>query len=749
MSRTNIRPSHILLPVVAAVLWLWLSVSPHAQTVFTPQEDTAPAVTLPEELTPEIVDGLLARMTDAEIRAILRDELVRRAEAEAMGEEDMTLEQIQTRLVQMAAQIEERTTRWMNAIQNLGDRADRVRQQMALAENGVGAMVVAALAVLLAGIAAATATSFLTRAWRSWLSSPTGAGYWERVLRTVLLGLVEILPIIGFLGGTRVGFWMFTGPDGAHGTLGLLRDYQWIYEAGIWNSWLFIVITRRAFSPDAPAIRIAPLDDDLAGRLHRLLRTAVQIGAAGWLVGGIMLHAGLGFPPTMVLRALAGTVIAVVLLNGLWNNRAQIKRATGLVFARPDGSMARTVVALAPTIFGFYILSAWVYWLAHWLETGTDRLAGPAGTLIVYLVLPILDRMGRETVASIMRARTPMALRFQDVFFGAWRAIIGLVAIIVVANLWGLDLVNLAIGPGAPAWATTACDVVVTLLLGYLIWNLIGAALYSEKRVSDASEDVDPSSVPAASRLDTLVPLFRNTLLAFLATAILMIVLAALGVDIGPLIASAGIIGIAVGFGAQSLVRDVFAGVFFLVDDAFRVGEYIELDADTRGEVESISVRSMQIRHHRGPVITIPFGEMKQIMNHNRDWVIYKMSFRMEPDTDPQKFKKLVKEVGKEFLVHPEHGPKFLEPAKSQGVYYVDDDSALVMRVKFKCKPRAQFVLRRELYHRLRAVFAENDLKLARRKVEVVGTGGGLDEAALEEAAAAANDPPPAVSAAT
>ncbi len=249
-------------------------------------------------------------------------------------------------------------------------------------------------------------------------------------------------------------------------------------------------------------------------------------------------------------------------------------------------------------------------------------------------------------------------------------------------------------------------------------------------------------SIPAASRLDTLTPLFRNVLLGFLGVVVAMIVLSSLGLDIGPLIASAGIVGIAVGFGAQTLVRDVFSGIFFLVDDAFRVGEYIELGPDTRGEVEAISIRSLQLRHHRGAVITIPFGELKQITNHNRDWVIYKMQFRMEPDTDPEAFRRLVKKIGMEFLEHPEHGPKFLEPLKSQGVYFVDDDSAPVMRVKFKCRPRAQFVLRREIYHRLRTAFAENGMKLARRKVEVVGSdaaaGAAGEAAGLPHSAAAA-----------
>ncbi len=293
-------------------------------------------------------------------------------------------------------------------------------------------------------------------------------------------------------------------------------------------------------------------------------------------------------------------------------------------------------------------------------------------------------------------------------------------------------------GEKAPVWASAGFDIVITILIGYMIWRLIKAALHTEARTNVGSEDADPDA-PPISRLDTLVPLFRNVLLGLLAIIVLMISLSAIGVDIGLLIASAGVVGIAIGFGAQTLVRDIFSGIFFLADDAFRVGEYIELDKETRGEVESISIRSLQLRHHRGAVITIPFGELKKVTNHNREWVIYKMPFRMEPDTDPLKFKKLVKMVGAEFMAHPEHGPKFIEPLKSQGVYYVDDDSALVMRVKFKCLPRAQFVIRREIYHRLRTVFAENDLKIARRKVEVVGPDGNLAGAVIDEV-----DPPKA-----
>ncbi len=467
------------------------------------------------------------------------------------------------------------------------------------------------------------------------------------------------------------------------------------------------------------------------------------------MLAGLSLHAGFGFPPAMVINAAAGTIVAVLMIWAVFTSLPRIRESTAAVFGDGDSAstFSRIVTAASPAILMIYILGAWAYWLSLWLENGRHFLAGPLGTLLVYLLMPILDQMGKEIVRSAIRYNTATAERFRNVFHGFWRLFIGLTACVFVLWLWGFDLIGVMSRAEAPQWFGAFLNIIAALLVGYIVWRLVRAALYTEKRVSDASEDVDPSEIPAASRLDTLTPLFRNVLLFFLAAVIFMIVLSAVGVDIGPLIASAGIIGIAVGFGAQALVRDVLSGVFFLIDDAFRVGEYIELENDMRGEVENISVRSLQLRHHRGPVITIPFGELRSITNHNRDWVIYKMMFRMEPDTDPQRLKKVVKRIGAEFIEHPVHGPKFIEPLKSQGVYYIDDDSALVIRVKFKCKPRAQFVLRRDIYHRLRVVFEEEGFRLARRKVEVVSSDGAplTDQ---QKAAAAPEDvltnPPPA-----
>ncbi len=172
-----------------------------------------------------------------------------------------------------------------------------------------------------------------------------------------------------------------------------------------------------------------------------------------------------------------------------------------------------------------------------------------------------------------------------------------------------------------------------------------------------------------------------------------MIVLSQLGIDIAPLFAGAGVVGLAVGFGAQTLIRDIFSGAFFLIDDAFRKGEYIDLGS-VKGTVEKISIRSMQLRHHNGPLNTVPFGEIKHVKNFSRDWAVMKLAFRVTYDTDVEKMRKLIKKFGESLMQHPDYGPKFLQPVKSQGVTALED-SAMIVRVKFMTRPGDQFELRK------------------------------------------------------
>ncbi|MEM1382295.1 MAG: mechanosensitive ion channel family protein [Pseudomonadota bacterium] len=731
----------VLLWTLLAVVLVDLAVIAGPAAAQTPasqviKEQTATAPSLPEALSPELIDGFLARLTDAEIRAVLKDELDRQAAVRAAADDNRVSEFTRTveRLETMRARIAERGERWAVALGSLGDRRDRVVERLGLASAGLWGMLAAAIAVAATGLGAAFFVGWLTRHWRAWLQDHYDENYWETLLRAAALLLLELAPIGVFVAATNLSGMALAAP------LGPLTDYLWIYHAGVSAGWAFITVVRRVFSPDAPHLKLSALDSQAGTEILVLTRQVVILGVAGWLFAGLFPVIGLGFPPAMVTVAAAGTVATILMLVAILRCRKDIQFSIARLL--PEGAGARTggliLTVGGPVLAAVYVLIAYVYWVSQWLESGTQHLVGPAGTLVVVLLLPMLDRLGPELVRSTIRATSPSALRYRAVLSQAFRVILGIATIGVITRLWGFDIWTITKGPGAPLWAGALWDIAFTLLIALFAWRLIRAAFYRDRRGVSGEDVEDSAADTAGTRLDTLVPLARNVLLFMLGIVVVMIVLSALGVDIGPLLASAGIVGIAIGFGAQTLVRDIFSGAFFLIDDAFRVGEYIELDQDLRGEVEAITIRSLQLRHHRGPVVTVPFGELKSITNHNRDWVIYKMNFRMEPETDPQQFKKLVKGVGAEFLAHEVHGPKFLEPLKSQGVYYIDDDSAMVFRVKFKCRPRAQFVLRREIYHRLRQVFAENGLILARRKVEVVsGDDSGAAEAVASGGGAA------------
>jgi small-conductance mechanosensitive channel len=242
------------------------------------------------------------------------------------------------------------------------------------------------------------------------------------------------------------------------------------------------------------------------------------------------------------------------------------------------------------------------------------------------------------------------------------------------------------------------------------------------------------------SRKGTLLSLLRKVILALIGVIVILITLNAVGINIGPLLAGAGILGLAVGFGSQTLVRDILSGVFFLMDDAFRVGDFIETSG-TKGMVEHISLRSLRLRNARGPVHTIPFGDMGTVTNMSRDYIITKLDFRVRYDTDVDKVRKVIKRIYQEIEQDEELGTKLLGKIKSQGVKRLDD-SAMIMRVKYKTKPGDQFIIRRELYRMIQESFRKNGIEFAHRNVTVYMPPGdetaAPDKKAVEAGAAAA-----------
>jgi small-conductance mechanosensitive channel len=291
----------------------------------------------------------------------------------------------------------------------------------------------------------------------------------------------------------------------------------------------------------------------------------------------------------------------------------------------------------------------------------------------------------------------------------------------------------------------TGLDVLQVSFVGYIVFH--ATRIWLDRKIEDEGGDIvltpgDEGGAAGVSRLATLLPLVRNFILIIILTTITLIVAMQLGANVAPLFAGAGILGLAIGFGSQALVRDILSGAFFLLDDAFRKGEYIDV-GNVKGTVEKISLRSFQLRHHLGMLHTIPFGEIQHLTNFSRDWVMMKLPLRLTYDTDIEQVRKLIKKLGIALLDDPEIGSKFMQPLKSQGVIQMDD-SAMIARVKFMTRPGDQWVVRKRVFAEIRELFEREGIKFAHREVTVripgLPSDRGLDDEEQRAVGAAAQN---------
>ena len=335
----------------------------------------------------------------------------------------------------------------------------------------------------------------------------------------------------------------------------------------------------------------------------------------------------------------------------------------------------------------------------------------------------VLEAGEEMTVHRPLEKPKPRSRELKPVFKGFFEnAILATVLILSVAALariWGI-----ASESDSGQILSSALDILLVIFLAASGYKAVNNYI-DEKIVEEGGNQDEQESSTAEeggmgkgqSRLATLLPVFRNVIIFAIIIFAFTLVLSNLGVNVAPLFAGAGVVGIAIGFGAQTLIRDIFSGAFFLIDDAFRKGEYIELDK-VKGVVEKISMRSFQLRHHRGALHTVPFGEIHHLTNYSRDWVIMKLPLRLTYDTDVDKVRRLIKKIGQQLLDDPVLGPLFLQPLKSQGVYSMED-SAMIVRVKYMTRPGDQFVTRKAIYSLIQETFQKEGIHFAHREVTV------------------------------
>ena len=334
--------------------------------------------------------------------------------------------------------------------------------------------------------------------------------------------------------------------------------------------------------------------------------------------------------------------------------------------------------------------------------------------------------------------------------------------LVVIAETWVVDVLGLVDESGWSELTRSSRTAAITLFVAFVAWELFKFATepHMERKSKSAAEaiaDGDAAAGPA-SRISTMMPLLRRAMAVLIILIAVMIALGDFGVDITPLIAGASVFGIAISFGSQTLVRDIVSGLFYLSDDAFRVGEYIDAGR-AKGTVEGFTLRSIKLRHQNGQVHTIPFGQLGQITNFSRDWITVKFNLRFARDTDIEKLRKAAKKIGAEIAELPQFKDEILAPFKMQGVADIVEN-ALLIRFKFTARPGNPAAIQREAVKRMFSALPALGIEFAKEGAAVVlqtGAQGDWVRPQPESAptpAPASSTPPtgnpvPAVAAAT
>ncbi len=508
---------------------------------------------------------------------------------------------------------------------------------------------------------------------------------------------------------------------------------------------LYIAVGRFLVSPNAPDRRIMPLP-----RAEVHFRRLVAYGLlAPLIVTSILLahHVSAGPRPVTGLIALTGILITLFKVWWFHDGRHDLE-ALVLSGSSEPGPIRRL---LATGTAWFYIGTTVLLWMvssaAAMMSNGGRWAEAAALTQVAIVLIPILA----VGIASLLRCHamrheeehgsTPMRRAGSAALRAAAVGLLWAAGFFVLSRLWAGLLLGVSSAQFAAVMRQTA-GVAIFAFVGWVALVFLHAFFeaYTPRRhvVGPGDEDVaHEEGVP--SRLATVLPVLRGVVLGTVLGLTILIVLSRLGVDIGPLLAGFGILGLALSFGSQALVRDIVSGVFFMLEDAFRVGEYVDTGR-LKGTVEKISLRSMQLRHQSGQIHTVPFGQVQSLTNASRDWATIKFNVRLDHSADIEQARKAIKKTGIALMEDPEYGPHFIAPLKMQGVADITD-SAIVIRLKFTAKPNQSSMLQRESLKRVYRALNDAHVPFASNAVTVRGGEGGSQHS--HAAAAISTVPPP------
>jgi small-conductance mechanosensitive channel len=752
--------------LVVLLINVWLLFSFHCLTfasapkndemaVVNAENDKTESMSLPENYTTDQIESILARLGDDQVRRLLIKELQKSASDlktdSRSGPDSESLTGFIQRMGYVAGLAQSRMMEVTSNIKNIPTDILKALQKLI---GRKGTFRVMGLLIVLAIFCVAIGAEFIFKRFyadfqRKEKSIPSMEGslkFWSAVLKF----LPELLGIIIFALTSIVIYLPFYNISSDSLRL-VFVDFLLL----IVISRLLTSFSRMICSPDESGLRMIQLSDQASDYLHRNIVIITWIAVFGLMICGLLYHLQIELDSYITLMIVHGTVVILFIAGIVWKNRTSVAQTIiGKDYSDSEGRswLKEQFAAIWHILALFYLFFVWVAW------SGRLVLVGPrfdGAVIISILIVPIflaVDHIAQKLITStvgkissyrsgsldkdaiqaenseknqekldLQKKQETEEKKREEHYLPIARKIIRIIIIFVLAfwllDVWGVDILF------GKALARAAFSVVVILALAHITWgftiNLIDRKLQESEPIageSDSEEESEWGGV-VLDRSQTVLPLFRKFIGSVLVIMVTMIILSSIGVNIAPLLAGAGVLGLAIGFGAQKLVSDVFSGVFYLIDDSFRVGEYL-MAGSLAGSVEKITLRNLWLRHHRGMLQIVPFSDLGPIINYNRGGMVVKFNLEFPYDADIDKIRKIIKKVGIEMLEDEEFGPNFINQVKSQGVRDISN-SVMTIRVKFTAQPGTHFVIRRQAYKRITEALAKAGINYAHRKVIV------------------------------
>lgn len=421
---------------------------------------------------------------------------------------------------------------------------------------------------------------------------------------------------------------------------------------------------------------------------------------------------GMDRPTETVVSRLIGLVLACLLIMLLLQNRhmgSRLIRGRGATQTTNGIGLLRArlaeiwhVIAALYLAFGYFIWAADLGGFAFLvrgsvlslLVLGGMRLAALAITRGTYLLLANTPAL-HDRLPGLERR----VARYTSVLMGFFHRLLWFFSGLLLLQIWGLNgLAWLGTSTGKQIVAGFLTIGIITAIAA-ITWEVVSLII----ELYMARPGMDGRPVALSARMLTLLPLFRKALAAGLCLVVGIVTLSELGVNIGPLLAGAGIVGIAVGFGAQTLVKDVITGMLILMQDAIAVGDVVAVGGSS-GLVEQISVRSIRLRDQSGTVIFIPFSEVTTVQNMTKDFSYALFEVRIAYREDVSAIIEVLVAIAEEMRQEAAFSSRILAPMEVMGLDRFTD-SAVIVQARIKTRPIQQWNVMREFNLRMKCRF--------------------------------------------